>query len=961
MDTTLSRQNNAFKNELKNELTNDIKNMMSSFFQMNIASSSGSGSLPSNTVANPRGDLKAIIISSSKGGGTGTRGDKGYGVLQHVDDDAKPFLNVGQTSRYSYNDVESVNRIDVIDVSCEEYAQEVLGFSNSSTSGNPIPSLDPIISTSFHSLTPFEGGDFILEEIEACLTNDSIPPGIDDADFDPEGDLLLLEKLLNDDPSSPLPPKELHFEEIKMIKSSIDDPSELELKDLPSHLEYAFFEGTDKLPIIIAKDLKDEEKAALLKGMIFIVRSNIKEGFKPKIHDLSKRKVIKILEDVGLIYPIFDSPWVSPVHCVPKKGGMTVVENEDNELIPTSDKKWAENLAADHLSRLENPHQGGLEKKEINETFPLETLGMISFCSDSSTPWFADIANYHDGADQGGFDDVFTAKKPLISLRLAKMDPSGDIMVQTTPLRKSLIPDSIGQQFTAMPTTWLSHVTHVNVKEKSRKKTKCLKVQFKYARSLTCGASIFWARSRLLEGKIKILNLSFADLVTPSWLIISDRSTHFYNDQFAKVMLKYGVTHRLSTAYHPQTSGQVEVSNRGLKRILERTVGENHASWSDKLDDALWAFRTAFNTPIRHLSLSWRGYATDGCPESPNFPHGPLNSGPSQATDSFVEIPSGEIKSLPLCPQLHQILPHRLSPDHPLAQTSPALSRASYYRSTARMSVHTQSTLSPGMSARIAEAEFLSPSSFRKRYRSSYETPSPSSYLTLPIRKRYQGTSELIEDTKDEKDEGPGLEEEAELKGQQHVVPVVDTASEEPLSLGYEALRRRELPLGEGSVPSTFVIGQSSRSMLEQQRLKETPTPKPRTPPSPDWSSGSLPVSPSSPAVPTPLASPVTTPAATITVGKDEFLEVGAQLELHGSILHDHTRRLDALPPTLFEGYDRDLRELYTRSREVKDEIFSQCYRLRILEQEQERAIMTFGAIWRPVLALELWAGYVDA
>ncbi|GKF25045.1 reverse transcriptase domain-containing protein [Tanacetum coccineum] len=63
-------------------------------------------------------------------------------------------------------------------------------------------------------------------------------------------------------------------------------------------------------------------------------------------------------------------------------------------------------------------------------------------------------------------------------------------------------------------------------------------------------------------------------------------------------MLKYGVTHRVSTVYHPQTSEQVEVLNRGLKRILERTVGENRASWSDKLDDALWAFRTAFKTPI---------------------------------------------------------------------------------------------------------------------------------------------------------------------------------------------------------------------------------------------------------------------------------------------------------------------------------------------------------------------------
>nr|GEY95036.1 reverse transcriptase domain-containing protein [Tanacetum cinerariifolium]GEY95049.1 reverse transcriptase domain-containing protein [Tanacetum cinerariifolium]GEY99393.1 reverse transcriptase domain-containing protein [Tanacetum cinerariifolium] len=72
--------------------------------------------------------------------------------------------------------------------------------------------------------------------------------------------------------------------------------------------------------------------------------------------------------------------------------------------------------------------------------------------------------------------------------------------------------------------------------------------------------------------------------------IISDRGMHFCNHQFAKVMQKFGVTYRLATPYHPQTSGQVEVSNRGLKRILGRTVGENRATWSDKLDDALWAF-----------------------------------------------------------------------------------------------------------------------------------------------------------------------------------------------------------------------------------------------------------------------------------------------------------------------------------------------------------------------------------
>ncbi|GKE96720.1 reverse transcriptase domain-containing protein, partial [Tanacetum coccineum] len=95
----------------------------------------------------------------------------------------------------------------------------------------------------------------------------------------------------------------------------------------------------------------------------------------------------------------------------------------------------------------------------------------------------------------------------------------------------------------------------------------------------------------------RFLKSLFARFGTPR-AIISDRDTHFCNEQFAMAMLKYGVTHRISTVYHPQMSGQVKVSNRGLKRILERTVGENHASWSDKLEDALWAFRTAFKTPI---------------------------------------------------------------------------------------------------------------------------------------------------------------------------------------------------------------------------------------------------------------------------------------------------------------------------------------------------------------------------
>nr|GEW66382.1 reverse transcriptase domain-containing protein [Tanacetum cinerariifolium] len=96
---------------------------------------------------------------------------------------------------------------------------------------------------------------------------------------------------------------------------------------------------------------------------------------------------------------------------------------------------------------------------------------------------------------------------------------------------------------------------------------------------------------------VKFLKSLFSQFGTPR-AIISNRGTHFCNDQFTRVMIKYMVTHRLATAYHHKTSGQVEVSNRRLKRILKRTVGENRTSWSDKLDDALWAFCTAYKTPI---------------------------------------------------------------------------------------------------------------------------------------------------------------------------------------------------------------------------------------------------------------------------------------------------------------------------------------------------------------------------
>ncbi|GJX58857.1 hypothetical protein Tco_0290247 [Tanacetum coccineum] len=154
-------------------------------------------------------------------------------------------------------------------------SQKVLDFSDVIANGNPTPYYDPIVSASSPTLTPFGDSDFLLEEVNAFLALEDDPTSleVDDSYYDPEGDVLLLESFLNDVPSPPpnqenyLPEirKELEVCEAKTDKSSIDEPPEVELKDLPPHLEYAFLEGDNKLPVIIAKDLNVEEKAALIK------------------------------------------------------------------------------------------------------------------------------------------------------------------------------------------------------------------------------------------------------------------------------------------------------------------------------------------------------------------------------------------------------------------------------------------------------------------------------------------------------------------------------------------------------------------------------------------------------------------------------------------------------------------------------------------------------------------------
>nr|GEW51612.1 reverse transcriptase domain-containing protein [Tanacetum cinerariifolium] len=414
-------------------------------------------------------------------------------------------FNLDQTSRYSanYSDMKA-KQIDVIDMACEEYSQEVL-------------------------------------EVDAFLAIEDEPTSSEFCQpyLDPKGDILLLKAFLNDDPSLPPPNQRNYLPEVH---------KELKICD-------------DKLPVIIAKDLSMEEKIALItvlkshKRAIAWKLSDIKginpefcthkilmeEDFEPavqhqrrvnpKIHDVIKQEVIKLLE-AGLIYPISDSLWVSPVHCVPKKGGITFVENEDNELIPT---------------RLVTGWRVCIDYRKLNEAtrkdhFPLPFMDQMlerlagnlycCFLDDWDMPFelMCDASDFAIGAVLGQHQDKHF--RPI-------------------------------------------HYASKTMTEKSK--------FFKDVKHY------IWDDPYLFKNG--------ADQVIKR-AIVSDRGTHFCNDQFTKVMQKYGVTHRLATPYHPQTNGQVKVSNRGLKRILEKAVGKNRASWLDKLNDALWAFCTAYKTPF---------------------------------------------------------------------------------------------------------------------------------------------------------------------------------------------------------------------------------------------------------------------------------------------------------------------------------------------------------------------------
>nr|GEU94023.1 reverse transcriptase domain-containing protein [Tanacetum cinerariifolium] len=314
----------------------------------------------------------------------------------------------------------------------------------------------------------------------------------------------------------------------------------------------------------------------------------------PKIHDVIKKEVIKLLDAGYFQIPTDPQDQEKKLSHALIEPSLTVACPLACVMLPI---KKSKNLAADHLSRLKNPHKDVLENKDINENFPLETLGCLS---SNSTLWFADIANFH----AGNF-----IKKGLISQQKKKNFKDVKHYFWDDPYLFRICADQIirccvhwQEAFDILKAchegpTESHHGVNLTAKKgidfmgpfPSSKGNKYILVAVDYLSK--------WVESKVLPTNyarvvVKFLKSLFSRFGIPR-AIISDRRTHFCNDQFTRVMIKYGVTHRLATAYHPQTSGQVEVSNRGLKCVLEMTVRENHASWSEKLDDALWAYENS--------------------------------------------------------------------------------------------------------------------------------------------------------------------------------------------------------------------------------------------------------------------------------------------------------------------------------------------------------------------------------
>nr|GEY23124.1 reverse transcriptase domain-containing protein [Tanacetum cinerariifolium] len=360
----------------------------------------------------------------------------------------------------------------------------------------------------------------------------------------------------------------------------------------------------DKLFELVKVPLNENCSAMLLKklpgklGDLVIIAKNLKVDEREALLNVLKSQKRAITWKIFDIKGIDPSPWVSPIHCVPKKGGMIMVANENNELIPT---------------RLVTDWRVCIDYRKLNDTtrkdhFPLPFMDqMLERLAGIEFYCFLDgFSGYFQIPIDPQDQEKTTFTYPYVTFAYRRM-----------PFSLCNAPGNLQRCMMSIFHDMIEKTMEVFMDDFSdfskiaRPMTHLLEKETPFIFSTKCIDAFNTLKKKLTEASILVIpdwkllrssKLAMRDLPEAIMVAISqrrsDRRTHFYDDQFTRVMIKYGVTHRLATPYHPQTSGQVEVSNYGLKRILERTVGENHTSWSDKLDDALWAFRTAYKTLI---------------------------------------------------------------------------------------------------------------------------------------------------------------------------------------------------------------------------------------------------------------------------------------------------------------------------------------------------------------------------
>ncbi|CAL2239192.1 unnamed protein product [Prunus armeniaca] len=392
------------------------------------------------------------------------------------------------------------------------------------------------------------------------------------------------------------------FEELPIVsdetKSSREEAPKCELKPLPAGLKYAFLGEDETYHVVISsklellhevmllKVLKDHRTAigwtlADIKGISPLVCTHkifLEEDAKPvrqaqrrlnpTMKEVVQKEVLK-LWDAGIICPIFDSKWVSPTQVVPKKLGVTVVENDNGEMVPT---------------RITTGSRMCIDYRKLNsitrkDHFPLpfldQILERVAGCKEKNLVlnWEKCQFMVTSGIVLGHIVSHKGIEPPDWSMPFEICDASDGAIRAVLGQRKDKKPvvicyasktlNSAQKNYTTTEKELLAVLSHLIGPHKRKRN--------------------LWLR-----------------FGTPR-AIINDGGSQFCNRPFEALMKKYGITHKISTPYHPQTNDQAELANREIKQILEKTVNPTRKDWSLRLTDALWAYRTAYKSPLGTL------------------------------------------------------------------------------------------------------------------------------------------------------------------------------------------------------------------------------------------------------------------------------------------------------------------------------------------------------------------------